>query len=266
MREANDISLTSRAEQHIATVSSLASYLQAINRHIDGDTKVLFRGQREEQWMLKPSIARHPRVWADTEQAMLREFKERAIPHLESTVDLGDADWLAIAQHHNMPTRLLDWSGSALAALWFAIHQPAAPTKGRRRAPDAAVWILRYTGKDLIRDDERSDALAVERTPLLKPRHVSRRIAAQDGWFSLHRGHVNDARISFVSLDTNLAYKDRLHYVRIPARAFGRMRTELKVAGISRAVLFPDLEGVAGVVTAMHLYPDDEIPARLGSL
>lgn len=136
-----------------------------------------------------------------------------------------------------------------------------APTRPGRGSLD-----LGYTGQDLIRDDERADALSVERTPLLKPRHVSRRIAAQDGWFSLHRAHANDAGISFVSLDSNQAYKDRLHYVRIPARAFGRMRTELKIAGVSRAVLFPDLEGVAGVVTAMHLYPDDEIPARLGSL
>ncbi|ATF90430.1 FRG domain-containing protein [Burkholderia gladioli] len=266
MREANEYSPRGRAEQHIATASSLAGYLQAINRHVDGGTMFLFRGQRQEEWMLKPSIARHPRVWADTEEAMLAEFRERAIPYLESTVDLGDVDWLAIAQHHNMPTRLLDWSGSALAALWFAIHQPTAPTTGRRREPGAAVWILRYTGKDLIRDEERASPFSVERTPLLKPRHVSRRIAAQDGWFSLHRGHVNDPEISFVSLDTNQAYKDRLHYVRIPASAFGRMRAELKIAGMSRAVLFPDLEGVAGVVTAMYLYPDDEIPIRLGSL
>jgi len=252
--------------QHRGDVRTLADYIAAITEHLDGATSYLFRGHREAKWPLKPGIARYNRNSVETERDMLEEFKRRSIPYLESSVDLRDADWLAIAQHHKMPTRLLDWTGSALTALWFAINQPAeASTDRTQPAPPAAVWMLAYKQTDLISDKERNNPLTVTRTALFKPLHVSRRIAAQDGWFTVHRAHDNND-VRFVSLETNQEFKERLHYVTIPADAFGPMRLQLKTAGVTGAALFPDLDGIASVVTGMHLYPDDEIVPRLGQL
>lgn len=228
----------------------------------------LFRGQEDESWLLKPGIARPQyanRVRPGTEQRMLREFKQRGIPHLESTVELADADWLAIAQHHAMPTRLLDWTGSALAALWFAIKRPAVKGEdGTSKA--AAVWLLAATDADMIDPDERTKPLEITETKLLKPRHVSRRIAAQDGWFSVHRGVEDGLGMKYVSLDTNTEFKERLSYIRIPPDAFGTLRTQLQTAGINRGVLFPDLDGVAGRIADAILYPDDQEPPGAGNV
>lgn len=255
---------TERALQHCGDVRTLAEYLAAIADHLNGATSYLFRGHREATWPLKPGIARHTRNSAEMECDMLEEFKRRSIPYLESSVDLHDADWLAIAQHHKMPTRLLDWTGSALTALWFAINQQASPTQ-TRPTPPAAVWILNYKQTDLITERERNNPLTITRTALFKPRHVSRRIAAQDGWFSAHRAHDGED-VRFVSLEKNQEFKRRLHYVTIPAEDFGPMRLQLKIAGVTGAALFPDLDGIASAVTGMHLYPDDEIMPRLGPL
>ncbi|MGO4704041.1 FRG domain-containing protein [Dyella sp. 2RAB6] len=245
---------------------TLADYFAAIAAQLNGATSCLFRGHRDATWGLKPGIARYTRNSAEMECDMLEEFKRRSIPYLESSVDLHDADWLAIAQHHKMPTRLLDWTGSALTALWFAINQQAEASPDRTRpAQPAAVWILEYKKTDLITEKERNNPLTITRTALFKPRHVTRRIAAQDGWFSAHRAH-DGKDVRFVSLETNQEFKRRLHYVTIPADAFGPMRLQLKIAGVTGAALFPDLDGIASAVTGMHLYPDDEIMPRLGPL
>lgn len=70
-----------------------------------------------------------------------------------------------------------------------------------RPAPAAAVWLLAATESDLIDDSERNAPLKIRETKLLKPRHVSRRIAAQDGWFSVHRGMPDGLGLKYVSLD-----------------------------------------------------------------
>ncbi|WP_249182813.1 FRG domain-containing protein [Burkholderia ambifaria] len=250
---------TTRIAKHLGKVKDLAAFLGAIHGALGGEMSALFRGHRDVQWSLVPAIARQNLVITPPEEAaMLDEFKRRAIPYLDSNHDLNAIDWLAIAQHHGMPTRLLDWSGSALTALWFAINEAA---NGKAHA---AVWILAYDEGDLTRDDERDTPLRVQRTSLVRPRHVSRRITAQDGWFTLHRSHYGDDESpTFVSLETNRDYKKRLFYLTIPPDAFGAMRMQLAQAGVTGAVLYPDLTGVASYVTWRHVCREDEFSPRL---
>ncbi|RQY09918.1 FRG domain-containing protein [Burkholderia stagnalis] len=264
---------TKRTAKSFGEACDLATFLDLVDRWNQGIpdlgyTISLFRGQEDASWPLKPGIARPQyanRVRPGTEQRMLGEFKQRGIPHLESTLELADADWLAIAQHHAMPTRLLDWTGSALAALWFAIKRPAVKGEDGASKP-AAVWLLAATDADMIDRDERAKPLEITETKLLKPRHVSRRIAAQDGWFSVHRGGEDGLGMKYVSLDTNANFKKRLTYIRIPPDAFGPMRAQLQTAGINRGVLFPDLDGVAGRIADAILYPDDQPTPGAGNL
>ncbi|MFM0303193.1 FRG domain-containing protein [Paraburkholderia sediminicola] len=267
------VTITKRPKNGIGEAHDLATFLNLVDRWSQGIPDLgysisLFRGQEDESWLLKPGIARPQyakRVKPGTEQRMLSEFKQRGIPHLESTVELADADWLAIAQHHKMPTRLLDWTGSALAALWFAIKRPAIKGKdGELKA--AAVWLLAATDADMIQPGEREKPLEITRTKLLKPRHVSRRIAAQDGWFSVHRGVEDNLGMTYVSLDTNTDFKNRLSFIRIPPDAFGPMRGQLQTAGINRGMLFPDLDGVAGRIADAILYPDDQLTPGAGNI
>ncbi|MDS0862215.1 hypothetical protein NUV25_31370 [Burkholderia pseudomultivorans] len=156
---------------------------------------------------------------------------------------------------------MLDWSGSALTALWFAIKKPAEKKKA------AAVWILTYEPEGL--DARRRARVTAEgkANRRNRPRHVTRRVTAQDGWFTLHRDHYGEKTSpAFVSLDTNRDYRSRLCFVTIPAGAFGQIRVQLAKAGVNPSVLFPDLGGVADLVTWNHRHPNDELETRVQPL
>lgn len=74
------------------------------------------------------------------ENQLLQNFRQRA-PTLAEGMQVpprsGHTDqWLFLAQHMNLPTRLLDWTEGALIALYFAL-QEGLPREGR-----PTVWML----------------------------------------------------------------------------------------------------------------------------
>ena len=79
-----------------------------------------FRGESGDGAALRPKIAEYPKTY---ENYFLQTFRRQA-GGLSSTPDRKNTDmWLFWAQHYGIPTRLLDWTEGALAALYFAINR-----------------------------------------------------------------------------------------------------------------------------------------------
>jgi len=79
----------------------------------------VFRGHSNEDWRLQPSVGRGESYSPDWERLLLDQFRRLAEPHVTSA-GLTEWDWLALAQHHGLPTRLLDWTTNSLVACFFA--------------------------------------------------------------------------------------------------------------------------------------------------
>lgn len=167
------------------SINRLSQYLNFIEKHYDqydNFDAILFRGQRED-WPLLPKIARleyrSGKTVLEAESDMVSSFKRRSLPFLESTPET-DFDWLAIAQHFGMATRLLDWTTNPLAALWFAVKKPAINSN------DGVVWIFTPALEDHVSSDNKSPFM-IRGTRTYKPKHINRRIVAQNGWFTIHQ-------------------------------------------------------------------------------
>jgi hypothetical protein len=77
-------------------------------------------------------------------------------------------------------------------------------------------------------------------TYLYRPAHITSRIVAQDGWFTLHK-YIED-KGEFLPLEKQRRFKEHLTKHLVPAGAYQNIREGLQRLGISDAVLFPDLE------------------------
>jgi hypothetical protein len=165
---------------------------------------------------------------------MLASFKSRAVALLDSTPET-EWDWLSIAQHHGMATRLLDWTTNPLAALWFAVEKPPLQRK------EAVVWVFTHAEEDLVQDPSGAKPFELDRTRVFQPKHVTRRIVAQHGWFTVHH-HKRD--FGFVPMEKNKLFTERLMRLRIPADAFSSLRYALDRRGINAATLYGDLMGL----------------------
>lgn len=144
----------------------------------------LFRGQSNALHKLLPGIGRpHPQYCPSLklEKAIFRQFKNRARPYLESPHPASDWDWLVIAQHHGLKTRLLDWTTDWKVALYFA----ALPHDEMYRVP-FSVFALRspaITPHELLP----KNPFSCRRDYYFQPPHLHGRIVAQSSYMSVHR-------------------------------------------------------------------------------
>jgi len=203
-----------------------------------------------------------PHTKAELEEHILRNFIRYSRPYL-GTDPVNDWEQLVSAQHHGVPTRLLDWTYSPLVAAFFATRTYDSSTER-----DRAVWRLDWKSLHetfdlpalslLIKDVEELFGKEGHFTPwalmrrntardfacLLEPPSLDQRIVAQAAVFTL----CSDKTRSFDSfLDDHGLGASLTKYV-IPTGEVGRFRDQLDLVGVDERRLFPDLDGVAAAI------------------
>lgn len=206
---------------------------------------VLFRGQsvdkplmpkyaRTVQAMLQEGLMKSDEILA-VEQERFLEFKRRAGWMIEKAPST-EWDWLGLAQHHGLETRLLDWTENPLVALYFAFDDSRFGAQG-----SGVLWILRVPKSEIVLPSNTTSPFSVESTKIFRPTIVSHRMTAQAGWFSAHK--FVRSKQGFLPLERNKTYKESLARLEIRLSA-GEVLNYLTRVGISPVSLFPDLDGL----------------------
>ena len=192
------------------------------------------------------------------EEHVLRNFVRYSRPFFH-TPPVNDWEQLVAAQHHGVPTRLLDWTYSPFVAAHFAT--------GPTREPAArAVWRLDWKRVHrafglpelafLLEDLDTHIGQGQPFTPwhlfnrsaddppfacMLEPPSLDARIVAQSAVFTL----CSDKTRSLDEFLEHHGIEDALTKFVLPAHEVGRVRDQLDLVGIDERLLFPDLDGVA---------------------
>jgi len=191
------------------------------------------------------------------EKHLLTSFRKYA---LRSPVH-GDLiwNWLSLAKHHGLPTRLLDWTYSPYVAMHFATHDP------KDFDQDGAIWCVDYREtnqllpkqlRKLLEDDDANIFTTEMLNEVAKSLEEFERMGKDFVVFfeppSLDERIVNQFALFSLPSSAKLSLEDLLHrreatYRRIviPAALKWEIRDKLDQANITERVLFPGLDGLS---------------------
>jgi hypothetical protein len=217
-----------------------------------------FRGMQSADHDLTTSLIRLGGQYDNLEGHLLRNFRKYA--HRDAVPGDSLWNWLAVAQHHGLPTRLLDWTFSPYVAMHFATEDIEDYDM------DGVIWCVDYAASNTylpesltrILEDERADVFTAEMLSraagtlaefeglsdrhfvvFFEPPSLDDRIVNQFALFSL----MSDAMIS---LDRWLdEHPELFRRIIIPAALKWEIRDKLDQANITERVLFPGLDGLS---------------------
>ena len=229
----------------VHTIDTVDGFFAFVEKHSLHTGKTIFRGHDSADYKLWPSIGRIGKAITDErfdtneEKKMINSYIKKANQFLKS--DFSGVEAMTIAQHHRVPTRLLDWTWNPLVAAFFAIRNDDFADK------DGAIF---YLDSDDFEFKNRHDRDPVSFDPfdlyndivLYEPKNINSRITAQSGLFSIHKNpnkEVDDPKIQKVILSCKI--KEELGVA-------------LETMGVHAANLFPGLDGTGEHIKWLYIY------------
>ncbi|MDR8524669.1 FRG domain-containing protein [Shewanella fidelis] len=199
------------------------------------ENHMVFRGVVNSGYQLTPSVGRLPALDNDAEELerekhLLAQFKMKSALRIQCKPQ-NDWEWLSLAQHYGLPTRLLDWSTSPLIALYFATsHSPEELYSGAD-LPDCAVYGL--ISHIHIDSSYHINPFDIDETLQFYAPSISERVVNQSGLFTVH--HL--PRDAF---DT-----EKLCKFVIPGNIKTQIQEKLALLGVNESTIYPGLDGIA---------------------
>lgn len=220
-------------------------------------SRYAFRGLSDSNYKLESRLARHGGDFRKLEKHLLRNFKKYA--HRSVVEKDSIWNWLSVAQHYGLPTRLLDWTYSPFVAMHFATADIDAFNV------DGVIWAVNYVKTHNILPEKLSRKLEEEGANVFtvemlfesiksltelenlssdpfilffEPPSIDDRIVNQFAFFSMS----SDSRVVL-----NSWLEDKMDFWRkivIPAELKWEIRDKLDQANITERVLFPGLDGL----------------------
>lgn len=98
------------------TINNFQDLHDTLSRYRE-DKRWIFRGHSNPDWELTPKAGRDPYSSVD-DSLVFEAWKGQAVEYIQARPQ-NDWEWLAIAQHHGLATRLLDWTLNPLNAAFL---------------------------------------------------------------------------------------------------------------------------------------------------
>jgi hypothetical protein len=202
------------------------SFMEFIDRH--AQLARIFRGVADaDNHLLVPKIWRRSAYTPQAEVAIFEHFLQRARQFVE-VGQLTRWEALALAQHHGLPTRLLDWTTNPLIAAYFAVSSIPDNTNARiyaTRPPTPPIDVK-----------ESVDPLSITAIGMVRLGSIASRIVSQRGLFTVHPVETGP----WIPADL----QDTSNQFDIPPEYRAYFRRRLFYLGVDAAHIKADLDGV----------------------